>query len=285
MLKKYYQPWSLLLIVIFLLTACGGPSSLRRNQTRPIDSVEGIGRTKVNPIDSMVMVYVPEGEFLMGSEDVGSSDDEGPEHMVYLDAFWIYQTEVTNQQYRQCIQAGECRGNLENYPDDNYPATDILRWTAQIYCRWAGGRLPTEAEWEKAARGTDGRRYPWGNEPVTGERANFCDVNCQEEGADRSQNDGYAKTAPVGSYPLGASPYGAQDMAGNVWEWVSDGYDPDYYNKSPYRNPQGPRNYDYDLMRGGSWADRSTALRVTYRQRNYLGMLFDNLGFRCVQSD
>ncbi len=271
--------------LFLLLIACHtlAPKPTEQPPTEP--PVEGIGRTRVNPIDGMGMVYVPAGEFLMGSEDEHASLDEKPEHLVYLSAYWIYQTEVTNQQYRQCILAGACRGELEDYPEDDHPANYIFRWMGSMYCKWAGGRLPTEAEWEKAARGTDGRKYPWGNEPVTGERANFCDVNCPEDGADKSQDDGYAHTAPVGSYPAGASPYGALDMAGNVWEWVSDGYDPEYYAESPYRNPTGPKDYTYDSMRGGSWAEDARFQRVTYRGRNYMGMIFDNLGFRCVHEE
>jgi formylglycine-generating enzyme required for sulfatase activity len=282
MKSRWIKPGLMAIVITLLLAACQTlPELITKNLTRN-DPSEGIGLTKNNPIDNMVMVYVPAGDFLMGSEAEEAFSDEKPEHMVYLRDYWIYQTEVTNQQYRQCIQAGACRGELENYPDDTYPANNIFRWMALSYCEWAGGRLPTEAEWEKAARGMDGRRYPWGDEPVTGDRANFCDVNCEEEGADKSIDDDYGHTAPVGSYPAGASPYGALDMAGNVWEWVSDGYDPEYYSDSPYRNPKGPKNYTYDSMRGGSWADTARTLRVTNRGRNFAGMLFDNLGFRCV---
>ncbi len=283
MIKKWFKPVMLLVALILLAILCRCPSMPRLRITRRIESVKGIGRTRVNPIDDAVLVYVPAGKFLMGSYGLESIFQ--PAHMVYLNAFWIYQTEVTNRQYRQCIQAGECWGELEDHPEDDYPADSIAPWTAEIYCHWASGRLPTEAEWEKAARGTDGRMYPWGNEPLTGELANFCDVNCKQVGADRSQNDGFAQTAPVGSFPLGASPYGALDMAGNVTEWVSDGYDPFYYYRSPYRNPQGPRNASYNTMRGGSWADSAEELLVTTRQRNYLGMLYESIGFRCAQPD
>ena len=156
------------------------------------------------------MVYVPEGEFLMGSED--GDNDETPEHTVYLDAYWVYKHEVTNPQYRQCIEAGVCDDSLNNYPEDNYPATMIDWYEADAYCIWAGGRLPTEAEWEKAARGTDA-------EPTRGER----DPNLRPGKYPRCASG----TLPVGSYPACASPYGALDMAGNVWEWVEDRYDSD----------------------------------------------------------
>ena len=149
--------------------------------------------------------------------------------------------------------------------------------------------MPTEAEWEKAARGTDGRRYPSGNEPVTGDLANFCDVNCAVDWAeaDTSQDDGYSQTAPVGSYPAGVSPYGALDMAGNAWEWVSDGYDIEYYNDSPYRNPKGPRGGGYaEIMRGGSWLNRAQSLRVTNRfsldEAVFEDLMLDTFGFRCM---
>ena len=283
MIKKWFKPVMLFVTLILVGILCRWLSMPRLRITRPIRNDAGLGRTRVNPNDEAILVYVPAGKFLMGSYGLESLFQ--PAHMVFLDAFWIYQTEVTNQQYHQCIQAGECRGNLENYPEDDYPATSITPWMAEIYCHWAGGRLPTEAEWEKAARGTDGRMYPWGNEPLTGELANFCDVNCQQFGADRSQDDGFAETAPVGSFPLGASPYGVLDMAGNVSEWVSDGYALFYYYRSPYRNPQGPRNSSDNTMRGGSWADSAEALQVTTRQRNYLGMIYESIGFRCAQPD
>jgi len=269
MRKKVFKLLWVFIVTALLLTACQILPGLTLKREIPQDPSEGIGRTKVNPIDGMLMVYVPAGEFLMGSEAEGALEDEKPEHPVTLDAYWIYQTEVTNRQYNQCIQAGACSSTWEENPDDDHPVTQVFPRDGDDYCDWAGGRLPTEAEWEKAARGTDGRQYPWGNEPVTGARANFCDLNCDPEWGtpDTAQDDGYAKTAPVGSFPAGASPYGALDMAGNVWEWVVGS----------------------ELMRGGSWRDVTQSLRVTNRfvldGAAFDDIYFETFGFRCVQDD
>ena len=209
------------------------------------ESTLGIDSTMVNPVDGAEMVYVPAGEFLMGSEDEDADSDEDPEHTVYLDAYWIYKHEVTNAQYRQCVDEGECdvpsNVNQFNNPDfDDHPVVFVSWYDADAYCQWAGGRLPTEAEWEKAARGTDGRKFPWGEESPTCSLAQFRDCS--------------GETKPVGSFPAGASPYGALDMAGNVWEWVGDWYDGGYYSQSPSENPQGPDSGEYRVIRGGSWA-------------------------------
>lgn len=246
-----------------------------------------IGSTLVNPADTAMMVYVPEGDFLMGSEDSDASSSEAPEHQVWLDAFWIYQTEVTNGQYRQCVEDGACElpGNITNYQNpfySDYPVGFVSWFKADSYCQWAGGQLPTEAEWEKAARGTDGRKYPWGNEPVTGYRANYCDINCQTHNADTNQNDGYERISPVGRYPNGASPYGALDMAGNMWEWVADWYSRDYYSRAAYENPIGPTSGDDRVVHGGSWTSLQKFLRGSFRSYLSPDGWWDNLGFRCI---
>ena len=264
MKNRHIQVLSWLFIILSLSACQASPAP-----TPPSSIIE----SKINPIDQAVLVYVPAGEFLMGSEDEDAWEDESPEHLVYLDAFWIYQTEVTNQQYNLCVEAGACDDVSDN--DNDYPVTGVFRRDGRQYCEWAGGRLPTEAEWEKAARGTDGRKFPWGNQPPTCDLANFAD--CLEG------------TAPVGSYPQGASPYGALDMAGNVWEWVSDGYEPAYYSLSPYENPTGPSGGGYDeTMRGGSWLDWPRYLRVTARFANE-GLsdpiILEAYGFRCVHPD
>lgn len=251
------------------------------------ESTLGIDSTMVNPVDGAEMVYVPAGEFLMGSEDDDAENDESPEHTVYLDAYWIYQTEVTNAQYRQCVDEGECDVpsvvDQFNNPDfDDHPVVYVSWFDADTYCQWVGGRLPTEAEWEKAARGTDGRKFPWGDTGVTGEKANYCDVNCEYEWLDTSQDDGYKRTAPVGSYPNGASPYGALDMAGNVMEWVGDWYDGDYYGQSPSTNPQGPDSGEYRMLRGGSWFSNEWLLRASNRYGFVPGS--GASGFRCFRS-
>jgi formylglycine-generating enzyme required for sulfatase activity len=188
------------------------------------------------------MVYIPAGEFIMGSDEGDS--DERPVHTVYLDAFHIDRTEVANAQYQACVEAGACDApsNTTYYDNSNYaqhPVVHVSWDDADAYCRWAGKRLPTEAEWEKAARGTDGRRYPWGNSEPDCNKANY--------------NDCVGLTTEVGSYPAGASLYGVLDMAGNVWEWVADWYDPGYYSQSPTRNPPGPDSGELRVLRGGSW--------------------------------
>ncbi|MBW6474255.1 MAG: SUMF1/EgtB/PvdO family nonheme iron enzyme [Anaerolineaceae bacterium] len=236
----------------------------------------GFGSSLVNPVDGSRLVYVPEGEFLMGSEDSLADNDEQPEHFVWLSSFWIYQTEVTNAMYRQCVEDNGCDQPTitTKYQDPNFTDHPVVYvdWNdADDYCQWAGGRLPTEAEWEKAARGTDGRLYPWGNQAPTCSMANY-DFDCVKG------------TSPAGSYLTGASPYGVLDMAGNVGEWVSDWYDADYYSISAYDNPTGPDSGDYHVLRGGSWFTNEAFLRVSARSWFHRGFPSSTRGFRCVHS-
>ena len=179
----------------------------------------------------------------MGSSDVDTEadDEEKRQHrVVLLDAFWIDRTEVTKAQYQRCVEAGVCAApSCSGTGKGDHPVVCVSWRDASKYCAWAGRRLPTEAEWEKAARGTDGRKYPWGNQDVVGNLLNFCDINCSNSWKEAAVNDGYAETAPVGTYLAGASPYGAWDMAGNVWEWVADWYDGTYYAKSPAETHKG----------------------------------------------
>ena len=268
------------------------PTQTPTSTQGPLPTSEGVGRTMISNKDSMNMVYVGEGEFIMGSND--GDNDEKPVHTVYLDAFWIDQTEVTNAQYQQCVTAGACTkpSSVASYTRSSYYGNDsyadypviYVFWNqANDYCQWAGRRLPTEAEWEKAARGTDGRTYPWGN-TFYGDRVNFCDKNCPFNWKYSSWDDGYEDTAPVGSYPQGASPYGALDMAGNVWEWVADWYSSDYYSQSPNTNPQGPSLGTLRLMRGGSWDADGGFLRTANRYLLNPTDSFDSNGFRCALS-
>ncbi len=226
--------------------------------------------------DGMTMFFVPDGEFTMGS-DVNT--EEQPIHIVYLDSFWIDQTEVTNAMYAQCVSEGACTEPYNfssstqneyygNAAFDNYPVIYVDWFQAKTYCEWAGGSLPTEAQWEKAARGTDERKYPWGNENPSCDLANI--PGCKGD------------TTEVGSYPAGKSPYGALDMAGNVWEWVSDWYSTSY-PAGTVSNPLGPSSGEFRVCRGGSWffndtTDSRSALRcgLSTDEKGY------NIGFRCV---
>ena len=229
--------------------------------------------SKNRAIDGMMMVFVPEGPFTMGSDN--GSADEQPVHTVSLSEFWIDQTEVTNGKYALCVLAEACTqpANLSSrtrssyYGDSQFIDFPVIHvdWNqAKSYCQWAGARLPTEAEWEKAARGTDGRSYPWG-ENIDKGFANYA-------GSD---------TAQAGSYESGKSPYGAYDMAGNVQEWVEDWYGP--YSNSPVTNPTGPASGDQKVLRGGSWIDFSLNLRVSYRYRYSPGGRYFSDGFRCAR--
>ena len=224
-------------------------------------------------------VTVPSGEFLMGAADgdVNANSDEKPQHAVYLDAFEIMAYEVTNAQYAQCVRAGICLGSesLMAVGDErkNHPVTLVNWFDAQTFCALVGGRLPTEAEWEKAAHGgLDGALYPWGDAPPDCSRVNF-----------KSVDSGYCvgEASPVGSYaPNG---YGLYDMAGNVWEWVADWYAEDYYANSPVENPQGPEDGMYCVMRGGSWYFDEMSLRLAVRSWGNPKARNEIIGFRCAR--
>lgn len=232
--------------------------------------------------DIITMMYVPEGNFTMGSDN--GDPDERPVHVVYLDAFWIDQTEVTNAMYAKCVFAGVCkepsnkRSNThpnyyENSEFNNYPVIYVNWNMATTYCTWNAKRLPTEAEWEKAARGTDGRTYPWG-EGINCDKANYYDGN------NYCVND----TTKVSRYFNSVSPYGFYDMAGNVWEWVSDWYDRTYYQKSPSWNPLGPDLGSSRVLRGGSWYYDEIIVRSA--SRGWKDPIYNdsNIGFRCAKS-
>ena len=246
------------------------------------------GEERIWEKDGSVMVHVPAGEFLMGSKDDPDADaDEYPQHTVYVSEFWIDKTEVTNEQYGRCVTAGDCQASSyadnEDFNGVDQPVVGVSWYDAEDYCEWAGKRLPTEAEWEKAARGTDGRRYPWGDD-FDCRRGNFDDeteihsyVIPGGKGC-----DGYVRTAPVGSFASGASLYGVLDMAGNVWEWCEDWYDEDYYASSPQRDPQGPSSGSYPVVRGGSWYGNERSMRAAFRYWFVPGLRDFNFGFRCV---
>jgi formylglycine-generating enzyme required for sulfatase activity len=243
--------------------------------------------------------------------------DEVPRHQVFVEAFSIDRYEVTNARFQQFVQAtgyrtqaesegggkiraaGNGKEKWEAVPDaswrspkgqgstivgfETHPVVQVTWKDAQAYCAWAGKRLPTEAEWEKAARGTDGRAYPWGNAPDP-TRVNSCDRRCAFPEQDNQVDDGYAETAPVGSYEAGKSPYGAYDMAGNVWEWVADWYAAKYYQHSPARNPPGPITGSQVVLRGGSWLYPAPTFRVPTRAGVPPDRRNNNIGFRCARS-
>ncbi|MFW5693290.1 MAG: formylglycine-generating enzyme family protein, partial [Thermoguttaceae bacterium] len=234
-----------------------------------------------NEIDGAELVWIPAGTFLRGSESDAAGGDEGPQADVYLDGYWIYKYPVTLGQYRKFCQAagkefeppwGQAM-HADPAGDPNTYAAQANWYDSRSYARWAGADLPTEAQWEKAARGADGRQYPWGDrwEPTR------C-VSMEE--TLYKFNEGFR---PVGSRPDGASPYGAMDMAGNVWEWVRDWYDYEYYRRAPRRNPTGPATGSLKVMRGGSSLyderlSRTTARFATPPQVNN----WTPVGFRCV---
>jgi formylglycine-generating enzyme required for sulfatase activity len=221
--------------------------------------------------DGAPMVLVPAGPFKMGSNDLSW---EQPVHEVTLAAFYIDQYEVTNALYRRCVEGGGCEqpACLEIFEAEakkNHPVVCVNWDQAKTYCEWRGGRLPTEAEWEKAARGTDGRTYPWGDTPPDGTLLNF--------------DDNIGDTTPIGSYPDGVSPYGVYDMAGNVWEWVADWYDDKYYSNSPAENPPGPPNGDAKVLRGGAWySNNENYVRASSRPVGSPDSQQTDRGFRCV---
>ena len=233
------------------------------------------------------MVYIPGGTFQMGSNH--GDDDEQPVHTVTLSPYWIDSTEVTNAMYEQCVQDGACdppsntsSNTRDNYfgnsKYDNFPVIYVSWYDAKAYCEWAGKQLPTEAQWEFAARGTDGRIYPWGDS-IINNSANFCDTNCPFEWKTKTYNDGYSDTAPVGSYESGKSPFGVYDMAGNVFEWVADWYG--MYLSSSQTDPTGPSSGDYRVLRGGAWYIDESGIRTSFRPWDAPDYSYDNYGFRC----
>lgn len=312
-MKNRFLPFSFLAsLLLLVLTACESATltaSTLPPVSTPLLSTEtptpvptmiveptptlGIGSIIMSEKDGETLVYVPQGNFIMGSED--GEANERPMHTVYLDSFWIDQTEVTNKQYQVCVNAGACEPPSSNtsylqeancyggscvYPFDyygdpkfdNYPVIFVSWNQANAYCSWVGRQLPTEAQWEKAARGPDANIYPWGNFEPNGNLLNY--------------NSIIGDTTKVGSYQSGKSIYGAYDMAGNVWEWVNDWYDGSYYQNSPLSNPLGPETGDGKVLRGrslGSYGGYS--VRSSYRYWRYpTDASQGDFGFRCALS-
>ena len=236
--------------------------------------------------DRAPMILVPAGPFPMGvpKGDRDGGRDEYPRHEVVLNNYYIDIYEVTHGRYAEFVKAtGHRTPENPKYPkrtlwNDRLPDSLAERpvinvdWQdADAYCRWAGKRLPTEAEWEKAARGTDDRRFPWGNVEPTHKHLNF-----------NQQWQGEKTLMPVGSYEAGKSPFGAYDMAGNVWEWVADWYDSLYYEKSPAVNPKGPDTGTYKVLRSSGWSVETPLVRLFTRVKSDPTNRNDSTGFRCA---
>ncbi len=284
------KPACLVLGVLFIVTVaggCGSPASER------CDGKDCSGDTRVRLKDGTTMVFVPGGTFQMGSDknDAQADSDEFPQHEVTVDAFWMDRTEVTNVQFTAFLnergdraengakyiemEEGYCQIEREgdvyrSRPAANEYAVVMVSWYgADAYCEWAGGRLPTEAEWEYAARGPEGRLYPWGDDAPTCERASHA---------------GCASAAKwVGRLPEGASWCGALDMAGNVWEWVADWYGE--YPTEGQVNPTGPASAELRVARGGGWHSSAQELSTTHRQENGARSCVGCIGFRCAYDE
>jgi formylglycine-generating enzyme required for sulfatase activity len=280
MMKRTVLLW--LTCMLLGLCSCNAPPA-----STETPACQKNGQRWASPADGMTLVCVPAGEFTQGSaaDDPLAEPDEQPQHRVNLDAYWIDRTEVTNAMFARCVAAGACHkrdispylwgvtlpSGTPYYGEDrfrDYPAIVLNSDEAQAYCQWAGRRLPSEAEWEKTARGSDQRVYPWG-EGLTCEQANY--LMCVN------------LPALANSYPQSASPYGALNMAGNLWEWTADWYDPAYYALAPSQNPYGPASGEYRTLRGGGWRSLSYQLRAANRSTGKPEHATDGeIGFRCA---
>ncbi|QPJ65705.1 MAG: formylglycine-generating enzyme family protein [Candidatus Nitrohelix vancouverensis] len=253
-----------------LITLCVGPGfNAYAMPEKPIEK------------DSVAMVKIPAGNFLMGSRSGEGRADERVQRSVYLDAYAIDVHEVSNQRYLKFIQDTQRKEPLNPYSDgllseeagvENLPIVQVTWYDAVDYCRWAGKRLPTEAEWEKAARGSSGSIYPWGKAEPAAELVNF-----------HRNWDGVRTLWKTGSSPESASPFQVHDMAGNVREWVNDWYSADYYLSGPDKNPQGPEQGILKVIKGGSWHSLKSDLRTASRGKGGFALKTDGIGFRCAR--
>ena len=276
-IKRIILP--VLIVVVLLGAAAAGLAAMgllrpvyftALTETRLAWRRQALVRIRYSPQDHMSQVYIPAGEFTMGS----SGQTDTSKHQVYLHAYWIDQFTVTNTMYRLCVVAHKCRhtAKFDTYLDDldyaDYPVHYVNWYDATAFCRWEGGRLPTEAEWEKAARGVQGYHYPWGDARPDPSLLNF---NGQF-GVPRSAYD----------YWTGMSPYGLLNMAGNVQQWVADWFSQDYYLHSPYANPTGPATGELKVLRGGGFWDNATEVTTFYRFRHDPTSAGAHRGIRCV---
>ena len=275
MSQDYYK--QCFLIFVMLLSAC----SAKNNQIEQSNTA----KTTIREIDGMQMILIPGATFQLSQKGKWGKGT----HQVTLDRYWIDQTEITNKHYRQCVEAGvcapptSCSWGEPTYNDPAYtdhPVICVTWQMANAYCQWAGGRLPSEAEWDFAARGSQRSNYAWGD-IFDAARCNYCDVNCpNSDKRDQSADDGFALTAPTGSFPDGASWCGVLDMNGNVWEWVYDWYAP--YASGALENPTGPNSGDERVIRGGSWYDTAEFLRADHRHPYDPNDYNHLIGFRCA---
>jgi sulfatase modifying factor 1 len=259
-----------------------GPIGLFVTAACAVSLTSVLAAPSIKELDPVTMVIIPAGPFLMGSQNPKGRADEWPQRTVYVDTFSIDQVEVTNERYMMFVAKTGHRSPPNPYGTgvllsakgiEQLPVVQVTWYDAKAYCSWAKKRLPTEAEWEKAARGIDGRMYPWGNDQPTQTRANFD----REWAEDKTLQ-------PVGSLSGGDSSYGIKDMSGNAREWVQDWYDPDYYANAPDRNPQGPDKGIVRVIRGGSWHSPLSDITATARGRGGFALQTHGTGFRCVRS-
>ena len=241
-----------------------------------MDAARGEGLPKqITGLDGAPLVLVPAGEFVMGSTPGGYifGDNETPRRRIFLKAFYIDKYEITNRRFRKFLRPVERYAG--SFEEPGQPVVGVTWFKARDYCARVSRRLPTEAEWEKAARGSDGRIYPWGNERATYARA----VMGSEI---PSCSKGFA-TWSVGSRPLGASPYGAMDMAGNAMEWVADWYRGNFYELMPSKNPKGPGAGSVKVLRGGAWFNSRFLMRSAFRTGYAPYESNHGVGFRCAR--
>jgi formylglycine-generating enzyme required for sulfatase activity len=295
-------------------TAAAVPTAVASPTAAPTMAAPRPTEVRVWEADGAHMLFVPAGEFIMGSEELG--DDERPAHRVYLDGFWIDRYEVTNEHFARFVAATDHQTQAEKRgwgwvwkgsawekvegadwrhphgPDSSiagkmdFPVV-LVSWNdADAYCRWAGKRLPSEAQWEKAARGPAAADVPFALEQTpaagSGRLQRYAWGNEFDSARTNTREAGRGDATAVGSFsPQGDSPYGASDMTGNVWEWVADWYDSDTYSQAPSANPQGPATGTHRVLRGGAWPFGEVYARTSFRYNVRPDYTYDFAGFRC----